>query len=85
MSHTVPLAELRWRCRRGMLELDVFLQRFLEHGYLGLDTKEQQAFYRLLEFQDQELLEVLLQQSYPADQELHSIVEAIRSTAALPL
>lgn len=85
MTTTVPMNELRWRCRRGMLELDEYLRRFLVHGYDQLNDDERSAFYRLLDFQDQELLEVLSGQTFTSDRELHPIVEHIRATAALSL
>ena len=31
------LARLRWKCRRGMLELDLLLRDFLDSGYQDLD------------------------------------------------
>ena len=51
---------LRWQCRRGMLELDLLLQSFLENKYYELDDLEQQDFNRLLDIPDQELLELLM-------------------------
>lgn len=46
---------LRWKCRRGMLELDLVLQQFLERDYLLLDADSQQAFEALLESGDEKL------------------------------
>ena len=46
---------LRWKCRRGMLELDLVLQQFLERDYVALDRAAQQAFDALLESGDEEL------------------------------
>ena len=37
MTNKVPVSELKWRCRRGMLELDVCLHKFLQHGYDDFD------------------------------------------------
>ena len=44
--------KLRWRCRRGMKELDVLLTRFVEERYESASSVEQAAFRHLLEFQD---------------------------------
>lgn len=69
---------LRWRCRRGMLELDALLQSFVEDGYRDLDPSERQAFSRLLGRQDLELFEWLAgREEPPAD--LRSVVERLRS------
>lgn len=83
MSNKVPLSELKWRCRRGMLELDVFLQKFLEFGYEKLDEKGRSDFYELLDFQDQELVELLLGQVSATDQHINAIATKIRNCAVL--
>ncbi len=49
------LGRLRWRCRRGMLELDLVLARFLEENYAGLTAQQQQEFETLLKLEDHEL------------------------------
>ena len=45
---------LAWRCRRGMLELDIVLQRFVLKHVNYLTTAEMQAFDALLELPDNE-------------------------------
>ena len=77
------LSELRWQCRRGMLELDVFLQKFVQHGYSKLSEQERQDFYELLEYPDQELLELLLAQVSATEQHINDIAGKIRLCAAL--
>lgn len=54
MSHTIK-PQLYWACRRGMLELDVLLGKFLQGAYPALPTVEQQIFERYLTCQDQTL------------------------------
>ncbi len=46
---------LKWACRRGMLELDVLLEPFVDHDYAELNPQQQQAFERLLTCDDPEL------------------------------
>jgi antitoxin CptB len=46
------LGRLRWRCRRGMKELDVLLARYLDRYFCSASSPEQNAFRRLLETQD---------------------------------
>jgi antitoxin CptB len=46
------LGRLRWRCRRGMKELDILLTRYLDERYGAAAAEEQQAFQQLLESQD---------------------------------
>lgn len=83
MTHNVPLSELKWRCRRGMLELDVMLKKFLQFGYQNLDRQGRDNFYELLEYQDQELAELLLDQVSATEKHIHDIVSKIRHCAAL--
>lgn len=49
------LGRLRWHCRRGMLELDLVLARFLEENYAKLTAQQRQEFEVLLELEDHEL------------------------------
>ncbi|MEJ2059644.1 MAG: succinate dehydrogenase assembly factor 2 [Gammaproteobacteria bacterium] len=73
---------LAWRCRRGMLELDLMLRGFLERGYDQLDETGQAGFLRLLDYPDQTLLEILMGRMQTADPVLRHVVEAIRAHAA---
>ena len=59
-NDTTTLHRLRWKCRRGMLELDEILSRFLDQHYQELSAEEIVTFSDLLEMQDPELLRVLL-------------------------
>ena len=65
MSGLTQLADrmhdrLRWRCRRGMLELDLVLNAFLERHLDGLEPAEIEAFKRLLARPDPELLDLVM-------------------------
>jgi antitoxin CptB len=59
------LRRLRWQCRRGLLELDLWFVRFLEQQYSSLTAEEQDAFQSLLEQPDQLLLAWLQGQQEP--------------------
>jgi antitoxin CptB len=50
---------LAWRCRRGMLELDILLQRFVAQHYDGLSAAELTAFDAMLALPDNDLWESL--------------------------
>lgn len=75
------LSRLRWRCRRGMLELDLLLQPFLDAGYENLDESEQGLFLQLLELPDQELFEQLMEIKQPEKKELSRVITKIRHAA----
>ncbi len=75
------LDRLRWRCRRGMLELDLLLQGFLDNGYVELDEARQNIFNRLLELPDQTLSEYLLGMHEIEEKEFIDVIERIRRAA----
>jgi succinate dehydrogenase flavin-adding protein (antitoxin of CptAB toxin-antitoxin module) len=66
-----------------MLELDVFLQKFLQYGYDQLDDDGRQDFYQILEYPDQELVEILLGKVSAMEQRINDIARKIRACAAL--
>ncbi|BBL58389.1 succinate dehydrogenase assembly factor 2 [Methylomonas koyamae] len=76
------LNKLRWRCRRGTLELDLLLLRYLERAYLSATSEQQQAFLRILDLEDTELMPYLMADRLPADATLAQLVIAIRSLPA---
>lgn len=78
MSEDRREERLRWRCRRGLLELDILLKDFLEKRYSCLSTKEQTAFEELLNFPD-DLLLAYLQGSKIPEKELIPLVDKIRN------
>lgn len=53
------LAKLRWQCRRGTVELDLLLSRYLEEGFSSASADEQAAFVELLSLEDDRLLSLL--------------------------
>lgn len=72
------LRRLRWQCRRGMLELDLLLTRFLDGGYQSLRPREKEAFERFLQYSDQMLYDWLFGAAVPADPRLRTLIERIR-------
>ncbi len=75
-------ARLVWQCRRGMRELDLLLEGFLESAYPGLDAGQREAFARLLDYPDQLLFDYLLGGLSPSDPAIADLVGLIRSAAA---
>ena len=70
--------KLRWRCRRGSLELDLILYKYLDTAYLLATPTEQLTFQRLLELEDTDLLRYLLGEDTPQDAELAGLVQVLR-------
>ncbi|HET7060704.1 MAG TPA: succinate dehydrogenase assembly factor 2 [Nitrosospira sp.] len=49
----------RWRCRRGLLELDIVLQRFVDIHYEKLDEEGLRQFEALLGLADNDLWDMI--------------------------
>jgi antitoxin CptB len=73
----VHLGRLRWRCRRGMRELDELLQRYLQRRYPYAQEIERRAFESLVELQDPTLLSYLLGQQTATDPELQHVITRV--------
>ena len=69
---------IRWRCRRGLLELDLVLERFLQQRFDGLDAGERRLFDELLDEPDTDLLDLALGRAEPAPR-FRAVVEMLRA------
>lgn len=61
----VKRARLRWRARRGLLENDLIITRFLDGNEETLSDEEVDAFSMLMELPDNDLLNLLLARNEP--------------------
>jgi antitoxin CptB len=59
------LSKLRWRCRRGLLENDLFVERFFARHESGLTVRQAQALEVLMDLSDNDLLDLLLARKTP--------------------
>lgn len=63
---SVSLERVRWRCRRGLLELDIVLGRFVLQRYATMDNEQRIVFDELLDMPDTELWDVITGQKEAA-------------------
>ncbi|MBB5016213.1 succinate dehydrogenase assembly factor 2 [Rehaibacterium terrae] len=77
MSEEAELRRLRWRCRRGMRELDQLMLRYLERRWPQADTAERAVFERLLDTEDDRLWRWFMGREAVEETELRDIVERI--------
>lgn len=70
---------LRWRCRRGMRELDVLLTRYLDQHYGEASCDEQAAFRRLLDAPDPDLFSLCMGRADTEDGFEQVVVGRLRS------
>jgi antitoxin CptB len=66
---------LRWKCRRGLLELDLVFERFIP----TLKDEEARAFAALLELPDNDLWDIVAGRSEAYDSRLNHIVARLRA------
>jgi len=75
----VELNRLRWRCRRGMLENDLMLERFLDARGEAITDGEIAALDRLLELSDNELWDLLSGRQEHEDAAVKPLLETLRA------
>ncbi len=75
---------LFWASRRGMLELDIILQTFMEHSYDQLKYEEQLLYQELLGCEDQDLFAWLMGRCEPEDKNTAIIITIIRACQRVP-
>lgn len=76
------ISKLRWRCRRGMKELDVLLVSYLENHYPTAEAEERAAFEALLELQDPYLFGLVTGREVSADPALAQLIKRLTSAGA---
>jgi antitoxin CptB len=70
-------ARLRWRCRRGMRELDQLLLRYLERAWPTAPDAERALFLRVLDGEDDKLWRWFMGRERPEDDALHAFVQRL--------
>ena len=71
---------LRWRCRRGVRELDLLLSRFLDTRYDQLSQDGKKYFELFLNQSDPDLLAWLMGNRVPQEEDMQRLVAEIRRT-----
>ncbi len=59
------LSKLKWRCRRGLLENDLFIERFFDRHEARLTMRHAAALNELMDLADNDLLDLLLRRKEP--------------------
>ena len=81
------LSKLRWRCRRGLLENDLFIEKFFTKHASALTVRQAEALGVLMELSDNDLLDLLLGRKQPqgelAQEDVTQVLGMLRA-ARLP-
>jgi len=73
------LDKIRWHCRRGLLELDLILEKFNQQ-YLGsLDAEQLECFKELLTFYDNDLLDLVKGRAAAPDRRYNYVLQLLRT------
>ena len=77
------LSKLRWRCRRGLLENDLFIERFFARHAVTLNEDQAQGLLALMDLSDNDLLDLLLARREPAGElERDDVMQVLRMLRA---
>ena len=80
------LSRLKWRCRRGLLENDLFIERFFRQHEETLTTRQADGLLALMDLPDNDLLDLLLARKEPQDgldrPDVHEVLAQLRRTRA---
>ena len=71
-------SRLRWRCRRGIKEMDIVLQRFLEKKYPHLSPQLQAQFDLILDESDLDIMDWMLGRSSPENVNYNELIKMFR-------
>ena len=69
-----------WRCRRGLLELDIVLQRFMDQYYTQLDESGLEQFERLLALPDNDLWDLITARQVNTDDQWQQVLELLQKS-----
>ncbi|MCE4556161.1 succinate dehydrogenase assembly factor 2 [Roseateles cellulosilyticus] len=77
------LSKLRWRCRRGLLENDLFIDRFFARKGEQVSVVEAEGLTLLMDLADNDLLDLLLRRKEPSGEmdtaAVHHVLAELRT------
>jgi antitoxin CptB len=80
------LSKLRWRCRRGLLENDLLIEKFFDRYTSGLTLRQADAMAELMQLADNDLLDLLLRRKDPTGEldrpDVKEVLEMLRKPAS---
>ena len=78
VADPVYLQRMRWRCRRGLLELDIVLGRFIEKYHAALDEAQRLAFDEMLDLPDTEFWDLITGAKAPLRPQWLTVLELLQ-------
>ena len=81
------LSRLKWRCRRGLLENDLFIERFFRRFEATLSVSQADGLQQLMDLADNDLLDLLLMRNEPQGElaDRPEVIEVLAMLRARPV
>lgn len=79
MTDDADLKRIRWRCRRGMKELDTLMLRYLDQAWATDSEQQRGVFLRLLDCEDDRLWRWTMGYETPDDAEVAALLQRIHA------
>lgn len=78
----MTMSRLRWLCRRGMKELDIAMESYLDNHYAAASEADRSAFGELLQMQDPNLYALIAGKEQPSNEAIDRVIQAIRLSSS---
>tara|TARA_B100000925_G_C21705766_1_gene344372 strand:- start:205 stop:438 length:234 start_codon:yes stop_codon:yes gene_type:complete len=74
----MQVSKLKWKCRKGIRELDILLTRYLDSVFLNSPIIEQDKFKEFIEKDTYEILDILMDKK-SCDDKYSKIISTLRT------
>ena len=72
------ISEVRWKCRKGIREVDILFSKYMEEVYRDLTAEQQKIFIEFIQQDTYEILDILVNDK-PFDTKFTNLVDALKS------
>jgi antitoxin CptB len=72
------ISEVRWKCRKGIREVDILFSKYMEEVYRDLTAEQQKIFIEFIQQDTYEILDILVNNK-PFDTKFTNLVDALKS------
>ena len=72
------ISEVRWKCRKGIREVDILFSKYMEEVYRDLTAEQQKIFIEFIQQDTYEILDILINNK-SFDTKYTNIVDALKS------
>lgn len=76
---STELKRIRWRCRRGMKELDYLMLRYVDHAWSDDSEQQREVFLKLLDTEDDKLWRWSMGYETPEDEQIAALLKRIHA------